>query len=189
MLITLKHDEKVADAVSEAISHSVGNAVTCTKLQDITKIEIQDADEEATDDEVIHAVRMTADQAVSMQIFRKRNTGRGTLIISVSVPTKIATKLIKSRLRIGYVNCRVRLKIEPQKCFKCQSYEHTREKCTGEDRSDLCWRCGAEGLKSKECSNRLNCFLCKGETSAEHMLETFRCSAFKHALEEKKTTI
>lgn len=175
------------DHLTSAITNSIGSDASCTRLSDTSVIEIRDADEEATDEEIVQAIQTHAKLKGSIKIIKKRKIDRGTQIITVSVPTSVAITLVSSRLRIGYVNCRVRRRIEVKKCFRCQGFGHTRHDCTYEERNNLCWQCGGEGHKSRECNNTARCFLCKDEATYDHLLGSFKCHAYKRALEELKT--
>lgn len=41
------------EELSNAISRTIGEGTTCTKLTDTTRIEIRDVDEEATEEEIV----------------------------------------------------------------------------------------------------------------------------------------
>lgn len=117
-----------------------------------------------------------------------RKVGRGTKIATAVVPTSIANALTAARLRVGYVNCRVRHKIEVKKCYKCQGFGHTRDDCTHTDRSNTCWNCGTEGHKARECDSDSRCFLCRGEATNDHALGSFKCHVYRRAYEEAVKT-
>lgn len=175
-----------AEDLSRAISSAVGNSSTCIRHSHTSRIEIKDVDAEATDDEIVQAISKVSSPAINVKILSKRKVGRGTQIVTVSIPASIAKKLLSDRLRIGYVNCRVRCIIEVKKCFRCQDYGSSRDNCKASDRSNLCWKCGSEGHKSRECSSEAKCFLCKDEVSNEHVLGSYKCHNFRRALEAEK---
>lgn len=52
-----------------------------------------------------------------IQILKQRRVKRGTQIVTISVPTSAVNKLVNTRLIIGYVNGRVRQRIEVKKCY------------------------------------------------------------------------
>lgn len=131
--IELNRKASNVDSLKTAVSQATGNEKACKLLSDTTKIEIRDVDEEATEKEVMQAIlQRTGDLNTPVPLL-KRNTGRGTHTIVTTVPVKVAASLTKERLRIGYVNCRVHRLTKVKKCFKCQSYGHTRGKCTSND--------------------------------------------------------
>jgi len=173
--------------LKSAITSTIGNKVNCTRLSDTSTIEIRDADEEATDDEIIKAIEKHTKSKGNIKIVNKRKMERGTQIITASIPTSIANTIINTQLRIGFVNCRTKLKIEVKKCYRCQGYGHTRKDCKNEERSNFCWKCGQDGHKNKECKNEARCLLCKEESTNDHILGSFKCHAYKRALEAAKT--
>lgn len=182
--VVLNRKTTNAEELSNAITRAVGSDTICTKLTDTTRIEIRDVDEEATEEEIVQAIAKTIKLTTSATVLQMRNVGRGTKVVTVMVPTSAANSLASARLRVGYVNCRVRLKTEVKKCFKCQGYGHTRAQCTHNDRSNLCWKCGTEGHKARECTLEARCFLCSGEASNDHVLGTFKCHVYRRAYED-----
>lgn len=168
--------------LTTAIASTIGNDATCTRLSDTSVVEIRDADEETTDEEIVLAIQTLTRTKGSVKVLNKRKVDRGTQIITASVPTSAVTSLTSTRLRIGYVNCRVRRKPEANKCFRCQGFGHTRQDCTNEERSNFCWKCGKDGHKLKECINEAQCLLCKEEATSDHLLGSYKCHAYKRAL-------
>lgn len=184
--LVLNRGTEDIDNLAKTICSAIGDEASCVTLSDTSTVEIRDADEEASDDEIIRAISSVARTEAPVKIVNKRKDNRGTQIVTATVPTAVANTLVASKLRIGYVNCRVRLKYMVKKCYQCQGFGHTRLECTQEDRSNLCWTCGNEGHKSKECESPPKCFLCKNEPSADHITGSFRCGAYKRALEDQK---
>lgn len=180
-------DRKTTDTknLTEAISSAIGYDATCTRLTDMVKIEIRDVDEEANDEEITEAITTATDPQKNPKIISKRKTGRGTQVVTAMVPAAAANVLVP-RLRIGYVICRVRRQTEVKKCFRCQNYGHTRSNCDAPDQSNACWKCGGQGHKSRECSEEPKCLLCKDEASDDHIMGSFRCHAFRRALDAAK---
>jgi len=123
--IESRWDAKNIDSLTHAISQATSSGASCTKLTDTTKLEIRDVDEEASDEEVLQAISATARVSVVPPSLTKRNTGRGTQTIVVTVPTSIVARLTAATLRIGYVNCSVRNITDVKKCYKCQGFGHT----------------------------------------------------------------
>lgn len=185
--MVLSRETEDSETLTRAISNAIGNNASCTRLSDTALIEIRDADEEATDDEIIRAIEEQTKTKGIIKITNKRKIDRGTQIVTALVPTSIVNNLLKDRLRIGFVSCRTRLKTEVKKCFRCQGYGHTRQACTNEERSNLCWKCGEKDHKSKECKNEYRCMLCEKEVSNDHAMGSSKCHAYKRALEAAKT--
>jgi len=125
--VVLNRKATDTEELSNAITRAIGDETTCTKLTDSTRIEIRDVDEEATEDEIVQAISKATELPTSVTVLHTRKVGRGTKTVTVSVPTPTAYTLASTRLRVGYVNCRVRPKIEVKKCFKCHVYRRAYE--------------------------------------------------------------
>ncbi|KAL5239004.1 hypothetical protein ACI65C_006414 [Semiaphis heraclei] len=176
--IVLSRETKEIENLKTAIKNTIGNEASCTRLSDTAEIEIRDADEEATNEEILEAIEAYTKNKGSAKIINQWKTNRGTQIITASVPTSAINTMLNTRMRIGFVNCRVKRKLEVKKCFRCQGYGHTRVDCTNEERSDHCWKCGVVGHKSKECQGQNRCMLCKEEATDDHILGSYRCHTY-----------
>lgn len=184
--LVLNREAAEIENLQIAIKAAIGNEASCTRLTDRATVEIRDADEEATNEEILQALEAHTKGQGTARIISKRRINRGTQIISASVPMAAMSTLLKTRLRIGFVNCRVKRMIDVLKCFRCQGFGHTRRTCTNDERSDLCWKCGEEGHKSADCVGNAKCLLCKEEESSDHRLGSHKCHVFKRALEAAK---
>ena len=76
----------------------------------------------------------------------------------LSLPTRIANEIIKNnKIKIGWVNCRIREKVSPIKCYKCLEYGHIIKTCKSLiDRSKNCLKCGQHGHFIKSYMNEEN---------------------------------
>lgn len=94
--------------------------------------------------------------------------------------------LKKGRLKIGWVNCRVRLRTTVPRCYRCLGYGHIRTECNGPDRRLSCWKCGKTNHVGKDCKQDPTCFLCSeaGHEGTGHAPGTGACTVFRAALEE-----
>jgi hypothetical protein len=184
--LVLNRDSVKFKNLQTAIKTTIGNEVSCTRLTDMATVEIRDADEEATNEEIIQALEAHTKGQGTARVVSKRRTNGGTLVITVTIPTTAMNSLLKTRLRIGFVNCRVKRMVDVQKCFRCQGFGHTRQTCTNDEQSDHCWKCGEEGHKSSDCVGKASCLLCKEDESRDHRLGSYKCHVFKRALETTK---
>lgn len=105
------------------------------------------------------------------------------------VDNQTAQTLLKTGLKVGWVNCRVRRRLTVPKCFKCLGYGHTKKDCKGTDRRDVCWKCGLAGHVGKACNTKdPTCFLCSeaNHDETKHTPGSGKCKVFRDALEECK---
>lgn len=107
----------------------------------------------------------------------------------VEIDTARAIKLLeKGKLKIGWINCRLRKRTMVSRCYRCLDYGHQSRDCKGPDRTHLCFRCGKPGHKAKECKTDPNCMLCIGNdaVNSNHTPGTGECAVFRRALAEAK---
>lgn len=129
---------------------AIGDNAKAIKLKDSSKLVISDVDEEATNEDIMEAILAKTGSSQHIKIDRKTKIGRGVQLVTVSLPTNAARLLTESNLRIGYVNSRTKILREVKKCFNCQGFGHSKADCTGNDRANLCWKCGKQGHKSRD---------------------------------------
>lgn len=183
--------KKTADAQTSDFQQKVETilerkAEVRTVTHEIT-IEVKDLDEITTKEEVALALseQLKLQKPIPETAIKSmRKTYAGTQTAVVSLPASIANKaLAAGKVRIGWVNCRLRGKPDLKRCYRCLGYGHHAKDCKSEDRSEHCYRCGEKGHKAKDCSSEPECMLCKGSGhSAKHSTGSIRCPAFQLAL-------
>ncbi|XP_071581263.1 uncharacterized protein [Temnothorax nylanderi] len=160
------------------------------------KIEIRDLDEMTTKAEILAALQKAAgeESGVVLDAIRSlRKAYGGTQTASVTLPTSMVEKVLGKygKIRIGWVNCRIRRVERPTKCFRCWHYGHISAKCKSKvDRSKLCTKCGQKGHKAATCQNEARCALCfekDGTRNCAHIAGSSRCPVFKEALQKVKS--
>ena len=63
-----------------------------------------------------------------------------------------AARLLQlGKVRIGWVECRIREHVEVDRCFTCLGYGHGSRGCNNPDREDACWRCSTTGHLARNC--------------------------------------
>ncbi|KAL4104244.1 hypothetical protein QTP88_019553 [Uroleucon formosanum] len=106
--ILLSRGTNETENLQIAIKNTIGNEVSCTRLSDTSIIEIRDADEEATDDEILEAMHIRAGNNASIRIISKRKLDRGTQIITASILTMLPMPRIRPH------KCRLHKRGTPQ---------------------------------------------------------------------------
>ncbi|XP_046868973.1 uncharacterized protein LOC124461511 [Drosophila willistoni] len=93
------------------------------------------------------------------------------------------------QIRVGMCICRVRLKTEPRRCYKCLDFGHTAARCRSKhDASKLCFNCGSKDHASKQCDQKAACILCtrhKRSNTAHNTLSR-ACPLFVEAGSNRK---
>ncbi|XP_046431257.1 uncharacterized protein LOC124185015 [Neodiprion fabricii] len=191
MLITLsrKSTDK-GQALQKAIAGILQEdaKVVCKGPQET--IEIRDIDDTTTKEDIQAALKPEAGE-IPLEAIKIRNAFRGTQMATVTLPATTARKLLdgNGKIRIGWVNCRIRATMRPVQCYKCWHFGHIGSQCKGKvDRSKHCIRCGEEGHKIADCKNPAKCVLCAEKNSEEvaaHHAGTYRCPVFQEALQKK----
>ncbi|GBP42973.1 Uncharacterized 50 kDa protein in type I retrotransposable element R1DM [Eumeta japonica] len=156
------------------------------------QLEIRDIDEETTKNDVREALQEAAgdDYKIPEEVIKIRPAYRGTQTASVRLPAATAQKILgeKGKIRIGWVNCRIRAVKTPLRCYKCWHFGHTTVQCKSEvNRSGLCIKCGQTGHQAAQCPNKSKCVLCaekSGSQDTAHQSGSGRCPVFQEALQK-----
>lgn len=168
---------------SEAIKESLKEAAEVRDMKSKITVEIRDIDCSSTKEDVITAVCKTAETTEGEMTVRLTNpNSRDQRRAFVVLPTNKAKKLLKiERIKIGWINCRVRYQEEDKRCFKCFGLGHGQWECRGPDRKarGLCIKCGEEGHIMKQCRKQPNCCLCteQGKSQTDHLPGSRSCKA------------
>ena len=90
-----------------------------------------------------------------------------TLILTFNLPK------IPSSLKICYLNVPVTEYVpNPMRCYKCQTFGHTSNKCK---KSEVCARCSETGHYDKTCNKAFKCINCK----ENHAAYSKKCPIYK----------
>lgn len=153
LLIEIRGDQARFEAVRAEVVRSAGTEVEVHSLQQRATVEVRDLDEWTGADVVAEAVANAVDvnlDAVKILSLRKRFGGAQTAL--VSLPQASRGLASSGRLRVGWVNCRVRLADPKVRCFHCLAFGHMSKDCVGPDRTECCRRCGEVGHKAASCN-------------------------------------
>lgn len=110
-----------------------------------------------TVDEVREAFKAVVGE-VYLKISALRPVFGGTQNATVVLPVKEAKKLKDTaRIQVGWVSCRLQRREEDVWCYLCWGLGYTARQCTGEDRTQLCFKCRREGHFKANCKREARC--------------------------------
>ncbi|XP_015123514.1 uncharacterized protein LOC107045695 [Diachasma alloeum] len=194
MLIILnKKKTDIASQLRSAIADLLGQEADVLSKEPREDIEIKDIDEDTSKEDVLEALQRAVGEEHQMgpetiQSMRKAYGGTQTacLTLTSAAVKKILGEDNHGKIKIGWVNCRIRRVQRLVKCFKCWHYGHLASKCrSAVDRSKLCARSAGDGHKAKDCKKDPRCALCTEADSKKncaHVAGSNRCSAYTAAL-------
>lgn len=194
LLILTRKDTDKAPELKKAITDLLGHEATVVSKVPEHDLEIKDLEESTTRLEIVEAIRKASGEGceVTLDAIRNmRNAYGGTITASVRLQSRIAQKILEyGKIKIGWVNCRVRSAQRPTKCFRCWHYGHLAYKCTSNlDKTKCCIKCGEVGHKIAECVKEAKCVICleTGDTeNYTHVAGSGKCPVFRKALQEVK---
>lgn len=152
------------------------------------KLEVKDLDETITAEEVRKAIQEKIGEELSDEENPKLLKGFGGLQTAIFRLSREKARKLNlqqgERIKIGWVNCRIRERVEVKRCFKCQGYGHLARTCSGPERKNNCWKCGGENHRAKDCKEKPSCMICKGNGAkdAQHTTGSSKCPAYVEAL-------
>lgn len=180
LLFELKRDlEGNSESLREALGESLGEGAKVLALSQSTAIECRYMDEITSEDDLREALatQFKLECAATMTI-RMRKTYGGTQAATIRLPQSCADRVLRSgKVRVGWSVCPLRVSQLRMRCFRCQGFDHVAKGCTGEDRSDLCRRCGEKGHFARDCKKAPKCILCPAGSGNSHFTGGKGCPA------------
>ena len=170
ILLVLKKGDDVS-AFEKALDQAVGEKANVKSLVSKRTLEVRDLDETVTREEVGAALCIALgkpDLGDQCRLY-KRFGGVQTAVVSLT-EVEARSLLGLGKLRVGWVNCRIREHVEVAQCFRCQGYGHLSRGCVLPGRKDACWRCEGALHVAKECKAQTKCQKCadSGEKDVAH---------------------
>lgn len=173
------------DRLRKEIEDNVGGIRT--QVGGRKSIEILDLDPTVTKTEVIDEIKKVASshEQEDTTVDGLRTTNSGFQIAYLTVPRSLGERLIQvGALRIGWTSCRVKEKINIDRCINCLQVGHHSSKCKEPKTTVVkCLRCTESGHIAKDCVNERYCVKCgiKG-----HRNDTFACPHYRELVLGKK---
>ena len=192
LLLQLNEAGAKTTEAQKSISEVLGTNAEVKTLTHRMTIECKDIDEVTTKEEICTAIReqFGIEEKALTEAISLRETFGHTQTALISLPAESAKKLLDaSRIKIGWVVCRIRERAKITKCFKCLEFGHLAKFCrNGVDRSKLCRSCGNEGHIAKHCKEEPSCMFCRGDRTqdAKHIAGSNKCPVFRRALNSRR---
>lgn len=144
-----------------------------------------DINEEDLKKEIMRSERDISEEQLRVISLRPNRTGNQTA--TVTMRKYIADRLVKKgKIKIGWVYCRLRHRVNIARCYKCLEFGHRTPDCTGPDRGGTCRRCGKDGHLAKECKGTPYCITCEREG---HRADSTGCPRFRELIRIKVNSI
>lgn len=191
VLLELGKETKDKRAFCETVKVVLGEKGSVSNLEPKRTLEIVDLDCLTDEREVEASLRRDFPDLREVKISLTRTNAREQKIAIIEVDEAVAAELLKqTKIKIGWVNCRVRNRVLVRRCYRCLGYGHIAVLCKGPDRSNLCYKCGHPGHKGKTCTTQEQCVLCKerglDQGDIIHVSGSGKCRVFREALESTK---
>ncbi|XP_015118563.1 uncharacterized protein LOC107042165 [Diachasma alloeum] len=190
LIILSRNATDGAPQLRTAIASLLGDEAQVLSMGPQEVLDIKDLDEKTTKKDVLEALRAAAGEGHDIsqnvvQSLRKAYGGMQTGFVTLTATT--ARKILgeHGKIKLGWVNCRIRRVVRPVKCFKCWQYGLLATKCGSTvDRSEFCVKYAGVGHKIKNCQKKPQCVL-STENNPEnyaHIAGGSRCATYKEAL-------
>ncbi|CAD6998283.1 unnamed protein product [Ceratitis capitata] len=180
-------------AYQKEICKVLGEQAQIRALTHEISVEIRDLDEITTKEDIIEAIRSQIKELNTIGVDAVKNIREayaGTQTALISLPATDAKRLLDaSKIKVGWVVCRIRERPNLRKCFRCMEYGHLARACTSEvDRSQCCAKCGEKGHFAKECNKKPLCAVCisKGNKNTDHRIGSWKCPLYQEACKKAK---
>lgn len=104
----------------------------------------------------------------------------GNQAVTITVKDTIDTsKLTQNRVRIGWVNCRIRERVQIDRCSKCLRPGKKEQTCSNTDCAEICYNCSSRDHKASGCTKKSYCASCRSD---EHRPDSSKCPLFRRSL-------
>lgn len=183
LLMKVRGGREKAIALKEEIKKNTENVQVIVRSGDEI-VHIGDIDAGIEEEELKQEIRNNYNdlQENQVKILSLRPTINGNQAATVTIRRDIAADLAqKGKIKIGWVFCRVRKRVNIIRCFRCLQFGHRMAECTGEDKTDMCLKCGELGHKAKDCGNSPYCITCG---TGGHRADQTKCPIYRKLVNE-----
>nr|CAI5823713.1 unnamed protein product [Callosobruchus analis] len=153
LLLVVHGGEAKSRSLKNDIEENLNEVAVTARGTDKTLF-ISDLSADVTEKEVLAVLNKAVGRAESdeetIQIKAPRDNKDGKLTATVSATKESAAVLLKKGIvKVSWVNCRIREKVDVVRCFRCLEFGHKKAECKVEDRSEERLKCGKKGHRSK----------------------------------------
>jgi len=192
ILIRLRCEDKNREELVEALKSNLGSRAVIRGLVSMDDVDIQDLDKMTTVSEVESCIRSTLGlpaNDLTIKVKNIRPAYAGTQRATVRLKSADAITLAKKgRIKIGWINARVRLKETATRCFRCLGYGHTTHTYRGPDPAKSCSLCTSESHRASTCTSPPKYAACLDmNESTEHFPGSGKCIAYRLATSKVQT--
>ncbi|XP_020297595.1 uncharacterized protein LOC109862092, partial [Pseudomyrmex gracilis] len=151
LIILLKENTDKDYGLQKTINAIVGDDAKIISKGPQEDVEIRDLDEMTTKNEVLAALQKAVGEAEEISLdavksLRKAYGGTQTAVVTLAAALVEKVLGLDGKIRIGWVNCRIRTLTRLTKCFRCWHYGHLATRCKSKvNRSNCCSKCGEKG--------------------------------------------
>lgn len=158
LLIRIKGSEKSAEMICKAVTDKVPGLKASVKNRKKVFFHVSDLDGETSEEDIIQGIKKelgdTFTNEQEIVVTSLRPAFAGTQKATVKVPHAAALRLTKKRrILIGWISCRLKIREEQQRCYRCWEMGHTASVCKGPDKSGACFKCGENGHQKASCTS------------------------------------
>ncbi|XP_043474822.1 uncharacterized protein LOC122506601 [Leptopilina heterotoma] len=188
LLFVLKRGQDFS-TFSGKVTEALKGKARVSPLVTKRSLEVRDLDETTEIQDVTNALKKALGRT-DLEISCRLITLRGAVKMAVvQLPEADADVLLEAgKVPVGWINCRIRSRVEVERCHKCLSYGHIARVCRGPDRSKACWKCGSLDHSHKNCAGESHCTTCedKGIKETKHAPGSGSCPVYREELKKLK---
>lgn len=185
LIIKIVGEKDRITSVKDEIAKTLPSTKVALKRDDKV-YNILDMDDVTTEEEVLDCLsRETGIEKKDLTLKSLRSNVRGSQTAAISVPAAKANQIdkLQGKVKIGWLRCRIKRKVQLVRCYRCLEYGHKTFECKGEDKSGNCMNCGKKGHLAKSCSEGAYCGTCKTEG---HRMDSMKCPLFREQIKKKE---